>query len=260
MKRPIIFLTDFGLKDHYAGILKGVALSINPKAVLTDLCHEIEPQNIVQAAALLEISFRYFPKGSIFVCVVDPGVGTRRKILCARTRDYFFLAPDNGLLAPALQQAGPHELRSVENEAYFLQKSVSCTFHGRDIFTPVAARLAQRDIFRALGPRVKGLRPLQLPAVRKSPKRIEGEILYFDRFGNAFTNIRLQDAPRSFWEKARDTAGAHRLGQLRKTYAEGPQTLCALFSSFGQLELALPQANARQTYKLRPGQKVTAAA
>jgi len=257
MNRPIVFLTDFGLKDHYAGILKGVALSVHPGAVLIDLCHEIEPQNVIQAATLLEISYRYFPKGSIFVCVVDPGVGTARKILCVRTRDYLFLAPDNGLLAPVLKKIGYYEVREVENKKYFLG-GASNTFHGRDILMPVAAHLARKNIFRFLGKILKTVKPLSIPPIRKGRLMIEGEILYFDRFGNAFTNLRQTDAAAGFWNKARIKAGSLDLGGLRKTYGDGSRSLCALFSSFGQLELALPNGNAQIVYKLCAGQKVSA--
>ena len=260
--KPIVLLTDFGIQDPYVGILKGVILSLHPKGIFLDLGHEIEPQNVLQAGHVLEMSYPYFPKGSIFLCVVDPGVGTSRKILCARTRDYFFIGPDNGLLAPALFREKSVRIREVRNADYFLTKVPSATFQGRDVMAPVAARLSRapkpEELFKALGPEIKNFRKLAVPAVLKTSRSRQGRILYFDRFGNAITNIRLSDAPGDFWQKARFYAGGKPLGRLSRTYASSSARLAVLWNSFNQLEIAAPNHSARERGKLKQGNPVRA--
>ncbi len=140
MNRPIALLTDFGLTDHYVGSLKSVILGINPKAVIFDLTHEIRPQNIREGAYILNEIYKYLPKGAIVVAVVDPGVGSRREAICVETNRGYLLAPNNGLLSMALRHE-KYKARKITNDQYFL-KPVSSTFHGRDIFSPCAARLS----------------------------------------------------------------------------------------------------------------------
>lgn len=255
--RPIVLLTDFGLKDHYAGVLKGVILSIHPAAQIVDLSHGVEPQNILQAASLLEISYSFFPKNSIFVCVVDPGVGTSRKILGVKTKNYFFLGPDNGVLSMALARERPLEIRSVENKKFFAQKMPSTTFHGRDIISPGAAHLAKNPkVYAQLGPRLSKIHELKIPGVRRSKRRIEGEILFFDHFGNAITNIHRRIADEVFWRRAEIRVREMSLGNLRSTYGAGPRILTALFNSAAQLEIALPHGSARVAGSLEVGDSV----
>ncbi len=261
MHPPIVLLTDFGFKDHYVGVLKGVILSIHPTTTIVDLSHGVEPQNILQAASLLEISYSFFPKGSIFVCVVDPGVGTSRKILCAKSRNYYFLGPDNGVLTLALGHEPLMEVRSLENKKFYSQKTPSATFHGRDIISPCAAHLSRnRKVFNQLGPRIFKIRELKMPGVRKSKSRIEGEILYFDHFGNAITNIHRSLAEDFFWQKAEATVNDISLGKLRLTYGGGPQKLAALFNSASQLEIALPHGSALVEGSLEVGDSVVLSA
>jgi hypothetical protein len=137
----ITLLTDFGLSDSYVGVMKGVIARINPRAAVIDLCHQVGPQNIKEAAFLLESSYSYFPRGAIHVAVVDPAVGGKRRALCVAAGDFIFVGPDNGVLSLACSRAGIKEIRSLRNEAYFLE-DVSRTFHGRDIFAPVAAHIS----------------------------------------------------------------------------------------------------------------------
>ncbi|MBI3306807.1 MAG: SAM-dependent chlorinase/fluorinase [Candidatus Omnitrophica bacterium] len=259
MNGPIALLTDFGLKDHYAGTLKAVIATINPKAVVIDLSHEIGPQNIRQAAFLLKIAYSAFPRGSIFVCVVDPGVGTSRTILCVRTAHYYFLAPDNGLLSPVLSVEKPIEIRQVQNRKYFFKQPSSSTFHGRDIFSAVAAHLArQKSVFLKLGGPVRRIRSLDIPEVKKSKSAVQGEILYFDYFGNAMTNIEKQSASQDFWQKAVLSVKGKKLGTLQKTYGSSPKRLVGIFSSSNYLEIAFPNGSARQKGKLTIGDQVIA--
>lgn len=257
MGSPIVLLTDFGLRDHYVGTLKGVILSLHPAAVMVDLSHGVEAQNIVQAALYLEISYSFFPKGSIFVCVVDPGVGTTRAILCAKTSDYFFLGPDNGLLTLALAHERKVVIRSVKNRKFYFQKNPSATFQGRDIMTPAAARLAKNPkVFKTLGPAVSKIHKLELPPLRKTRKEISGEIVFFDHFGNAISNIRTADAGPFFWKGAEVWVKDIPLGKLRSTYGLGPETLTALFNSSSQLEIAMPNGSAQQEGSLEVGDPV----
>ncbi len=257
MNRPlIVLLTDFGLRDHYVGTLKGVILSICPEARIIDLSHGIEPQNVAQAALLLETSYAVFPKGSIFVCVVDPGVGTKRKALCVKTSNYYFIGPDNGILSLALNHEKRLAIRSIENRRFFLKSIPSSTFHGRDIFSPTAAHLARKNIFNQLGPKVSTIHSIALPKVKKRGNRLEGEILYFDHFGNAITNIHERDGSVDLWKKANIFVRDITLGKLRRTYGEGPKTLCAVLNSSSQLEIAVPHGNAKTEASLEIGDEV----
>ncbi|MBI3313327.1 MAG: SAM-dependent chlorinase/fluorinase [Candidatus Omnitrophica bacterium] len=255
MNHPIVFLTDFGLKDHYVGTLKGVISTIHPNVKIIDLCHEIGPQNIVHAAVLLKMAYSFFPSGTIFLCVVDPGVGTSREILCVRSKNYFFLAPDNGLLGLVLENERVLQIRRVENKKYFLKK-VSSTFHGRDIFSPVAAHLSLNpSVFSDLGKTKERIQPLDVPRTQKLPAVITGEIIFFDHFGNAITNIQRSGRDKDF-RRARVYAGNKNLGPLQQNYAASPQKLVGLFGGSDFLEIAFPSGSARQKGKLQIGDKI----
>lgn len=189
---PIItLLTDFGHFDEYVGVMKGVILSINPDVHIIDLTHFIDPQYIAQAAYLLKASYPYFPKNSIHLVVVDPGVGTERKIVVLKIDGHFFLGPDNGILS-LLWQKHPIEAGVwVNNPRYFLQ-DISRTFHGRDIMAPVAAWLSRKTPMNSLGPIVKDsdLKKIKFLAAEISAQNsIEGTVISIDRFGNLLTNI-----------------------------------------------------------------------
>ena len=160
--RVITLLTDFGNQDAYVGIMKGVIAGINPFANIIDICHNIPPQDIFKAAYLLYTSYKYFPRKTIHVAVVDPGVGSRRDIVCVETKDYFFLVPDNGLLSFILQQERPKSIFRVTNSKYLLP-SPSSTFHGRDVFAPVAAHLSLGVKPRQLGIKINQLEQLDIP-------------------------------------------------------------------------------------------------
>ncbi len=255
---PIVLLTDFGTKDVYVASMKGVIVTILPEATIIDLSHEVEPQHIAEAAFLLESSYQFFPKGSVFVSVVDPGVGSGRKILAAKTKRGIFLAPDNGLLTRVLAKERPYELRAVTNRDFFLPQ-VSSTFHGRDCFAPTAARLAGNPRrFSQLGPRTDEFKKLHLPEPRVGRGRIEGEILFFDYFGNAFTNISA-----SLLEKRKGASdygvavGGQRIGRARRSYFEAPEGKpVAVISSSNLLEIAVNKGSAQKVLKLRRGAKV----
>ena len=178
---PIAILTDFGYRDHYVGAMKGAIASIAPGAQLIDITHGVPPQSIAAGAIALAQSWRYFPARTIFLVVVDPGVGTARRAIAVETRTGArFVGPDNGVLAPALEDAGP--ARAVElNAVRYRRAQVSATFHGRDIFAPAAAHLWRGVRLEALGKVIRdGLTPLDLPQAREGVDELRGEILYVD--------------------------------------------------------------------------------
>ncbi len=196
----IVLMTDFGEQDFFVGSMKGVILKINSQAKVVDLTNALPSFNVRVADFVLSNCYRYFPKGTIFVIVVDPGVGSKRKILLVKTRDYFFLAPDNGVLTSVLKQTSFLQIFSVENSKYFLNK-ISSTFHGRDVFAPVAAWLSRGTPCEEFGPSISTYQTLKVALPRQSAGEIEGEIIYIDKFGNAITNIPLEMVKNLIQEK-----------------------------------------------------------
>src|SRR3954468_18291179 len=188
MPPVIALLSDFGLRDHYVGAMKGVMLGITPDAVLVDLTHDIPPHDIHQGSHQLAAACGYFPPETVFLAVVDPGVGSARRALAVQAGGYHFVAPDNGLLTAAL--AGRPPARTVEITApQYARPAISRTFEGRDRFGPAAAWLARGTAIEALGPPVADYLRLDIPAPSASGSRLTGVVLFVDRFGNAVTNI-----------------------------------------------------------------------
>ena len=248
-KPPIVLLTDFGHRDPFVGIMKGVIASRAPKASVIDLCHEIAPQSVDEAALALKASVRYFPKGSLFVTVVDPGVGSKRKIVWARTKSHSFLAPDNGIISWLEETL--LECRAVEDSVLLL-KPVSTTFHGRDIFAPVAASLWLGLPPSKLGPETQ---PFKAPF--PSPKRVSGGliggILSFDRFGNAVTTLSSIEVPPG----AIFTHRGRKLGTMKSHYAQiPPKGLAPVSGSSGLVELCARDGDFRARAKARKGDEV----
>ena len=249
---PLITLTtDFGLADSYVGVMKGVILGRCPFARLIDLTHHIPPQDVLAARLALEAAHPFFPAGTLHVAVVDPGVGTPRAALWARTVTARFLAPDNGLLS-FLEPEQILELRRVENPELMLHP-VSRTFHGRDVFAPVAGDLAGGLDAAALGPMAGDLLRLTLPLPVVAAGTIRGEILTFDHFGNALTNLREPDLPRA----ASKVRVAGTTLPLVGTYAAVPPGApLALLGSSGRLEINVREGSARQVLALQRGDPV----
>jgi hypothetical protein len=256
-------ITDFGLQDEYVGLMKAVILGIDPTAVPVDLSHAIEPQNVVQAAFLLESCYRYFPPGSIHLVVVDPGVGTERAVLCLESHRQRFIAPDNGVLSLLMGPAGTVTLRRVENPA-LMPPRVSPTFHGRDIMAPAAAYLSRGMDVRELG---ADLNPDEVSVLddlhprRSGDGRIQGRIVHIDRFGNLITNIALGllelSAAFSTDGPAAIRLGEHRIVGIGRTYGdvEAGRPL-ALVGSRGYLEIAVCGGNAQHCFGVRLGDAV----
>jgi S-adenosylmethionine hydrolase len=269
MGAVITFTTDFGQKDGYVAAMKGVVLDINPEAVLIDICHAINPQDISQAAFILSTVHEYFPKRTIHLVVVDPGVGTERRAIILRTPYADFVAPDNGVLSYIIRNyaskqtdSGRHRLERGGNmEAINITKPeywrspVSATFHGRDIFAPVAARLSLGRQPSDFGEPVDSL--VVLPAAgpeRLTDGTLAGHILHIDNFGNLITDIKSSDLPKGDLELAVEIGGQLIKG-ISRTYGAG-RGLLALIGSSGYLEIALPDGNASSFLNASTGDKV----
>jgi S-adenosylmethionine hydrolase len=257
--RPIIaLLTDFGGRDHYAGTMKAVVLGICPDVTLVDISHEIPPHDVLTAALQLAASYKYFPAGSIFLVVVDPGVGSPRRGLAVDTGDHRFIAPDNGVLTAVLKEAPPKRMVELTERRY-ARPTVSKTFEGRDRFAPAAGWLAKGVDLSALGRSAGDYYRLPLPAPEVTPNAIIGEVIHVDRFGNLVTNIdhKLFD---KFSQSAgiEVLAGSHRINRVVATYADAAGgEPCALFGSTDHLEIAVNAASAAERLALTRGAKVT---
>ncbi len=253
VKRPplVTLTTDFGLQDPFVGVMKGVILGICPGARIVDVTHGIPPQDVLAGCLALGDAAPYFPPDTVHVAVVDPGVGSDRPAVAVRTARALFVAPDNGLLS-FLRPDEVLEVRRLENPDLWLHP-VSRTFHGRDVFAPVAAHLARGVPLADVGPEHPGLRRLHLPGPVREPGAVRGEVLGFDRFGNAVTNIREGDLPRP--GRAAEVAG--RRIPLLGTYAEtAPGRALALWGSSGRLEVSVREGSAREALGLRRGDPV----
>jgi len=244
MKPPVVFLTDFGLRDHYVGVMKGVILSRVPEATFVDLTHEVSPQDVREGAYLLEVSRRYFPKGTIFLAVVDPGVGTERRALVIRTELHFFVGPDNGLFTPVLKGSARAEVRAIEVERFMLPDA-SSTFHGRDLFAPVVAELLAGRPFEEFGPEISDPVLLEFPEPQSIPGGLRVPVLRVDRFGNLILNLSAEVlSGRGF----RVVVEGRRVPFVR-TYAEVPEgEPLALIGSDGLLEVAVNKGSAARLF------------
>lgn len=251
---PIItLLTDFGIKDGYVGSLKGIMLGICPEARLIDISHLVPPQDVRAAAYLLASHYRDFPTGTIHLAVIDPGVGSERRALAIRTSHYFFVGPDNGLFSWILEEQSGARIVSLENRQFW-RSAVSMTFHGRDIFAPVAAHLAKGIDIDEFGPPCTPAR-VQWDPVKRSKEALTGEVIYIDHFGNAITNVThsdLQGAGKP--ENITIQIGPHRIDAFVDTYSDASHsTAVALIGSSGHLEIAVNQGNAAELLNIRAG-------
>jgi S-adenosylmethionine hydrolase len=286
MSRPVLaLLTDFGLRDHYVGSMKAAALSVCPDLTLIDITHDIAPHDVLGGALQLAASFKYFPAGTAFVAVVDPGVGSTRRGIAAEVGDYRFVAPDNGLLTAVFQDTAPRRIVELTERRYF-RPTVSRTFEGRDRFAPAGAWLLRGVELNALGRPVHDPVLLDLPRPAIEGDALHGRIVQEDHFGNLITNIDRRtfekflakgastaspsrfSAPSS---PARAESSAHRafsivviggereipIDRLAATYAEIPDNeVCGLFGSSDHLELAARSASAAARLGIKRGTSV----
>lgn len=258
MPTRILLLTDFGTRDGYPAIIKGVIWSIAPQAEAIDLTHEIPPQDVLAGALALGRAAPYFPAGTIFVAVIDPGVGTARRPLAARLGEQFFVAPDNGLLTLVLERAergrAAVELVCLDRPQYWLP-AVSRTFHGRDIFAPAAAHLANGIPLAELGTPIADPLRLNLPAPRRTPAGWQGEVIQVDHFGNLATNLGAAHLPPAGQVVVR-IAGEQIVGIVQAFGDRPPGSLAALIDSFGASSIALVNGSAAQRLQAVTGEKV----
>ena len=258
--RIITLTTDFGTSDAYVGIMKGVILGINPDVQVVDLTHAIRPQDIHEAAFAIHSAHRYFPEGTIHTIVVDPGVGSARQAVVCQTDRAFFVCPDNGILTYLLHEientgGPPINAVAIQNQTYYLSE-VSNTFHGRDIFAPVAAHLSLGVPSADIGPPVEDLVQLRVPIPQVSGNRIIGQIVKIDRFGNAITNI-SETVLAGIGTPYEIRVGSTRLMRLNRAYAEsGIGKPLAIIGSLGVLEIAINGGSAEVSLGLKWGDVV----
>jgi S-adenosyl-L-methionine hydrolase (adenosine-forming) len=259
----ITMLTDFGHSDEYVGVMKGVIISIDPDARIIDLTHLIDPQDITQAAYLLKSSYPYFPKNTIHMVVVDPGVGTERKIVLLKIDGHFFLAPDNGVLSLLWQHQSIQAGVWVTNRQYFLH-DISRTFHGRDIIAPVAAWLSKKIPIKSLGPPVNfsGLKTIKFLSPKiSSENSIIGIVISIDRFGNLLTNIE----ERTIFQLCQQFPDKLPVVNLGKIFIKGlsagyqsvpEKKALMIIGSRGYLEISVNCGNASQIFNIFKGDPI----
>ncbi len=254
---PVItLLTDFGTADYFVGAVKGAILSVNPLAVIADITHEVPPQHLEAAAFTLLAAYKTFPVGTIHVAVVDPGVGSARRPIIVSAGEQFFVGPDNGIFTYIYDREPAYQTFHVTAEKYFRQPT-STTFHGRDIFAPVAAALSKGVKPRAFGPAITDEVRLEgslMPVVQKNGN-VEGRIIHIDRFGNCVTNITrdiLKDEHATLLVKEKP------IQSFRSFYGEDSGVeLFAIWGSAGFLEIAVNGGSAALTLGAKRGEAVT---
>jgi S-adenosylmethionine hydrolase len=254
----IVLMTDFGLKDPYVGIMKGVIKKTFPLAEIIDLTHDIPPQNVRIAHFVLKNAYRHFPEGTVFVAVVDPGVGTARRPLAIKSGDFFFVGPDNGLFG-FLNEAdfGMTEAVELTEKRYYYKETPDGTFHGRDIFVPIAAHITSGVPLSRLGTPVKKITSIDIPTCREVAEGIDIPLLHTDRFGNLIFSL-----PRE--EFASLTKGGtfslrlrnQKIGTISENYQSNIPVI-ALFNSYGLLEIAAPSGSAAEILKISGNEEKT---
>jgi S-adenosyl-L-methionine hydrolase (adenosine-forming) len=254
--RPVVaLLTDFGTRDHYVGTMKGVVLSVCPDATLVDISHHIPPQDIATGALELAASYRYFPPGTVFLVVVDPGVGSERLGIAAEAGGYYFVAPDNGVLSAVFHEAPPALVVELREQKY-ARSRISRTFEGRDRFAPAAGWLARGAELHSFGPAVSHPVTLEYRAPERRQDAIHGEVTRIDRFGNLVTNIDVR-ALEHLPPPHIVTVGETPIRGLVQTYAQAaPAELCALLGSSGYLEVAVNGGSAAERLQASRGAAV----
>jgi S-adenosyl-L-methionine hydrolase (adenosine-forming) len=249
--RPIVTLTtDFGLNDHFVGTMKGVILRIVPDAEIVDICHSVQAFDILDGALALAQTYSYFPPRTVHLVVVDPGVGSARRPIIASSEEQSFVAPDNGVLSLMYAREERLNVRHITSEHYFLQP-ISNTFHGRDIFAPVAAYLAKGVEHEKFGEEITDFVRFNAPRPKPTDANtVRGVVLRVDRFGNLITNFTAQDAPALFQQTPpafKIVVGKREISVMRSNYAEGaPGEVFGILGSMGYLEIVANRGSAAQ--------------
>ncbi|MBI4888240.1 MAG: SAM-dependent chlorinase/fluorinase [Acidobacteria bacterium] len=258
MARPVIaLLTDFGTIDHYAGTVKGVVLGVCPEAAVVDITHEIPPHDVLAAALELAAAYKYFPPGTVFLVVVDPGVGSARRAMAAEAGGYRFVAPDNGVLTLVFREVPPKRVVELTERRY-ARPSVSRTFEGRDRFGPAAAWLAKGIELTAFGRTLASWQSLEVPEPSVGDTQIVADVLRVDRFGNLVTNLDRRTFDRFAGVGAIEiVAGREAVGKVVGAYADAEAgSLCALFGSTEHLEIAVSGGSAAARLALGRGARI----
>ncbi len=254
---PIIsLLTDFGTADYFVGAVKGAILSVNPAAVIADITHEIPPQDIEAGAFTLLSAYQTFPAGTIHVAVVDPGVGSARRAIIVKAEKHFFVGPDNGLFTYIYDRAPSHRTHHVTAEKYF-RHPVSSTFHGRDIFAPVAAALSAGVKPKAFGPLIDDeVRLASLNPVVQEDGKVQGRIIHVDRFGNCITNITREHVKDE--QQSKLLVKRKVIANFRNFYSDDSNSNSpfAIWGSAGFLEISITNASAAEKLRVKRGDAV----
>ncbi len=264
----ITLTTDFGTQDGYVPAMKGTMLSIAPNARLVDVTHQIDPQDVMESAFVLQSAQPYFPEGTVHLVVVDPGVGTDRKAVALRHKGHWYVGPDNGVFPLVLDEEPPDAIIELDNPNVWRTSSPSSTFHGRDIFAPAAAHLAAGRSLDELGSPVESLEPLRWAQPFVEDDSVEGWVAHVDHFGNCITNVRratLVDAlnldsegnTADAFPPLEVYAGSTVLNSIHSTYGDvsGGDPLL-LFGSTGFLEVAVNGGNAAEMLDIRKGDSI----
>lgn len=259
MTNPIITLTtDYGTNDHLVGVLKGVILRINPEATIIDITHAVTPYDLLDGALAIASAYPYFPARTIHVVIVDPGVGTERRPILVSGQNQYFIAPDNGVLSGVYEKETNLTVRHLTSEHYFLQP-VSKTFHGRDVFAPVAAWLSKNWQPASMGETIEDFKRFALPRPKDADGLLKGVVMKVDSFGNLITNFRVDDlAPESVEkEQVQLQVGNHAVTRMVKMFASGnPGEPVAYIGSSGYVEIAVNKGNASKTLGIGRGTPV----
>ncbi|HLJ12997.1 MAG TPA: SAM-dependent chlorinase/fluorinase [Bryobacteraceae bacterium] len=247
MPNIITLTTDFGLSDHFVGTMKGVILGIAPRTQLIDISHAIPPFEIGQGAFAIAQAYPYFPKGTVHVVVVDPGVGTSRRPILAEAAGQYFIAPDNGVLSMVYVREN-HRVRAITAQKYFLPE-ISQTFHGRDVFAPSAAHLATGVPPARFGKPIHDYAHLALAKPQQVARRNwSGTILHIDQFGNLITNLHIEEFPEVRTRLFELSVGLEKVRKFAQNFADGsPGELLVIVGSSGYLEVAVNQGSAAKT-------------
>ena len=249
----ITLLTDFGLRDPYVGIMKGVILSLNPDARIIDISHAVKAGSIIHGAGIIQETYIYFPEGTIHVVVVDPGVGSDRRPILVKTKDRFFIGPDNGLFWPVIKTNHHTEIIHLTDTRHFLP-NISSTFHGRDIFAPVAGHVSLGVDPSKMGAVINDPVPLHFPSPEQKNDILSGQVMRVDRFGNLISNIHIKDIEGySGIKPPIIETGRLSIRGLHNTYSEvGAGKVLALIGSAGCLEIAVNQGRACDLTGIKP--------
>lgn len=260
MPNPMITLTtDFGLRDPYVAEMKAVILSICPSATIIDITHQIEKFNVRMGAYTLAAAAPYFPKGTIHVAVVDPGVGTKRQAILVQTKKSHYIGPDNGVLTLAAKNQGIKHIYRVENPKFMLPR-ISDTFHGRDVFAPAAAHLANGISPSEFGREIRKIVTLRFAKITKRENTLTGEVIHIDGFGNIVTNLREKDLESMGIKKTVNLKLKNTKLKLKlcKAYGEvNARQPLVIIGSHNFLEISINQDNAAENFQIRVGDKVT---